>query len=210
MSATFANINVRCGDRGAVAAAVRKLPRRTGDLLAPPEKGWVTVFDEAADAPDEDRLSGYTVMLSATLQTQAIGALVYEGDVLILTLAENGKLLDHYSSWPDYFDESMGMKEFEALSGKPDVLARFAHPPAPPGDVERILDEEHDFAEEKLAALGRLLGLPENTARWGYNDIVEAVQDEDPANPSENWVGFMKIEQPFPLPAHLSRDSEPE
>lgn len=198
MSASFTSINVWCDDQQAVAAAVRKLPRRMGDLVAPPEKGWVTVFDEAADAPDEDRLSGYTVMLSASLQTQALGALVYEGDVLILTLAENGKLLDHYSSWPDYFDETMGMREFEALSGKPAVLARFSHPPVDPRAVEQVMDEEHDFAEEKLAALTRLLGLPEKTARWGYNDILEAVQEDDPAAPSDLWAGFMKIEQPFP------------
>lgn len=206
MSASFANINVRSDDPRAVAAAVRKLPRRRGDLVSPMENGWVTVFDEAADAPDEDRLSGYTVMLSAALDTQAIGVLVYESDVLLLTIADKGKLLDHYSSWPDYFDESMGMEEYEALSGKPEVLARFAHPPVSAGDVDRLLGEEHDFAEEKLAALAKLLGLPEKTARWGYNDIAEAVQEEDPANPSGQWEGFMKIEQPFPLPGHLSAD----
>jgi len=198
MSASFANISVRSNDQQAVAAAVRRLPRRLGALIAPPEHGWVTVFDEASDAPDEDRLSGYTTMLSATLNTQAIGALVYESDVLLLTIAENGTLLDHYSSWPDYFDESMGLKEYEALSGKPDVLARFARPPVSAEAVEAMLEEEHDFAEEKLAALARLLGLPGKTARWGYNDIMQAVQEEDPAQPSDLWTGFMKIEQAFP------------
>jgi hypothetical protein len=198
MSASFANINVRSGDQVAVAAAVRRLPRRMGDLVSPAENGWVTVFDQASDAPDEDRLSGYTTMLSGTLHTRAVGVLVYESDVLLITLAEDGKLLDHYSSWPDYFDETMGLKEYEALAGKPDVLARFARPPVSPAQVEAVLDEEHDFAEEKLAALAALLGLPEKTAHWGYNDIVEAVQEDDPAEPSPQWAGFMKIEQAFP------------
>jgi hypothetical protein len=196
----FTNINVRSGDQTAVASAVRRLPRRLGDLVAPAENGWVTVFDQAADAPDEDRLSGYTTMLSGALHTKAIGVLVYESDVLLITLAEDGKLLDHYSSWPDYFDESMGLAEYEALAGKPDVLAGFARPPVTPAQVEAVLNEEHDFAEEKLAALVRLLGLPEKTAHWGYNDIIEATQNETSAEDSDRWKNFMKLEQAFTLP----------
>lgn len=192
MVATFANIIVRSGDQAAVASAVRQLPRRLGAFVAPPVDKWIAVYDEASDQPDEDRLSGYTVMLSAKLNTAAIGFMVYESDVLLYTLAENGQLLDQYSSWPDYFDESLPDSEMEALAGDPRCLARLAH--VSPPQVNHILEGEHDFAEEKLADLARLLGLPPCIARWGYNDIVIA-EDEQP----EGRAAFIEITQAFPL-----------
>jgi hypothetical protein len=189
---TFANICVKTGDQEAVAGAVRRLPRRLAAFVAPPENGWVCVFDEASDLPDEDRLSGYTVMLSAKLRTQAIGLMVYESDVLLYTVADDGVLLDQYSSWPDYFDESLPESEVEALAGDPRALARLAHVSSP--QVQKVLEGEHDFAEEKLADLVRLLGLPPNTAHWGYNGIVEA-EHEQPGGRD----AFIEIAQAFAL-----------
>ena len=195
MSRLFTNINVRTGDQKAVASAVVRLPRRMASLVAPAENGWVTVFDEASDAPDEDRLSGYTVMLSDRMKTRAVGFLVYESDVLIVTIAENGKLLDHYSSWPDYFDETMPPEEIESLAGKPEAVARL-NPSIPPAQVRAVLDEEHDFAEEKLADLVRLIGLPPIAAQWGYNDLVET-EEESPESLPPNWPDYMKLETMF-------------
>ena len=192
MTTTFANIIVRSGDQTAVAAAVRQLPRRLGAIVAPPVNKWVAVFDEASDQPDEDRLSGYTVMLSAKLDTVAVGFMVYESDVLLYTLAENGQLMDQYSSWPDYFDESLPDNELEALAGDPRCLARLAH--VSPSQVNHILEGEHDFAEEKLAELASLLGLPPNIGRWGYNDILTA----EPEQP-DGREAFIEITQAFPL-----------
>jgi hypothetical protein len=192
MTATFANIIVRSGDQAAVAAAVRQLPRRLAALVAPPVNKWIAVFDEASDQPDEDRLSGYTVMLSAKLNTVAAGFMVYESDVLLYTLAENGRLLDQYSSWPDYFDESLPDSEMEALSGDPRCLARLAH--VSPSQINHILEGEHDFAEEKLADLVRLLGLPTSISHWGYNDLLNADAEQP-----EGREAFVEITQAFPL-----------
>jgi hypothetical protein len=183
---------VRSGDQTAVAAAVRQLPRRLGALVAPPVDKWTAVFDEASDQPDEDRLSGYTVMLSARLNTVAVGFMVYESDVLLYTLAENGKLVDQFSSWPDYFDESLPDSEMEALSGDPRCLARLAH--VSPAQVNHILEGEHDFAEEKLAELARLLGLPLSITHWGYNDLLNPETDQ----PADR-AAFIEIAQAFPL-----------
>jgi hypothetical protein len=192
MGATFANICVRSGDQKAVAAAVRRLPKRLGAFVAPPHNSWVAVFDEASDAPDEDRLTGYTVMLSDKLGTLVLGFMVYESDVLLYTIAENGELLDQYSSWPDYFDESLPDAEFEALEGDPRCLARCAH--VSPAQVQSVLNAEHDFAEEKLAGLVKLLGLPPLLAHWGYNDILEP-GDEQP----EGRDAFVQIDAAFPI-----------
>jgi hypothetical protein len=195
MSRVFTNINVRTGDQKSVASAVVRLPRRMTSIVAPPVNGWVTVYDEVADAPDEDRLSGYTVMLSDRLKTQVIGFLVYESDVLIYTLAENGKLLDHYSSWPDYFDESLPPEEYDSLSGDAGALSRL-NTSVGPEQIRAVLDAEHDFAEEKLEALVRLLGLPESAATWGYNDLVEAAE-ESPEDLPPFWPDTIKLEQMF-------------
>lgn len=192
MSATFASICVRSGDQKAVAGAVRRLPKRLGAFVAPPYNGWTAVFDEASDAPDEDRLTGYTVMLSAKLNTLVVGFMVYESDVLLYTIAENGEILDQYSSWPDYFDESLPDAEFDALEGDPRCLARFAH--VAPAQVQSVLNSEHDFAEEKLADLVKLLGLPPLIAHWGYNDILEG-----DAEPPEGREAFVQIEPAFPI-----------
>jgi transcriptional regulator with XRE-family HTH domain len=176
MSATFANICVRSGDQTAVAAAVRRLPKRLSAFVAPPVGKWVMVFDEVSDTPDEDRLSSYTVMLSGKLNTVVVGFMVYESDLLLYTLAENGDLLDQYSSWPDYFDETLPDSEIEALQGDPRALARLAH--VTPSQVAHILEGEHDFAEEKLAELVQLLGLPPSISHWGYNDVRDTEAEQ--------------------------------
>lgn len=196
MSRVFTNINVRTTDYGAVAAAVKRLPRRMAALVAPAVDGWVTVFDEASDAPDEDRLSGYTVMLSDKLQTGAIGFLVYESDVLIATVADRGRLEDHYSSWPDYFDENMDEREYNGLLGRERAWTRLSDGVSP-ADVRRVMDAEHDFAEEKLVEVVRLLRLPPNAARWGYNDIIEQVEAEDGAELPDGWDRFMRLDAAF-------------
>jgi hypothetical protein len=195
MSSFFANINVRSDDQQAVAAAFRRLPKRQSAWVAPPANGWVAVFDDLSDEPDPDHLAGYTVMLSERLKTQAIGFLVHDSDVLLYTLAENAKLLDEYNSWPDYFDEELNDKEFRRLQGKPEVLARLK-PGVEPAEVRAVLEEEHDFAEEKLLALARLLGLPENAAQWGYNYLKEDVTEE---NRPEGWDNFIHIGAAFSM-----------
>jgi hypothetical protein len=190
----FANINVRSNDQKAVVAAFRRLPRRQAGYVAPAMDGWVTVFDEISDSPDEDRLSGYTVMLSDRLQTHALGFLVYESDVLLYTLAEKERLLDHYSSWPDYFDEDVAEAEWDRLKGDDRALARLAAPPASPQQVRAVLDGEHDFAEEKLQDLVRVLGLPEHAGRWGYHFLADS--EEVPERP-EAWADFVHVPAAF-------------
>lgn len=195
MSRLFTNIQVRSDDPQAVASAVVRLPRRMASLIAPPANGWVSVFDEAADAPDEDRLSGYTVMLSDRLKTVAAGFLVYESDVLILTVAENGALLDHYSSWPDYFEETMPPDEVARLAGKPEAIGRL-NASVSPSVVRQALDAEYDFAEEGLARLAALLGLPNTTAHWGYNDLMEAAE-ESPESLPPDWEDYIRLDAMF-------------
>jgi len=195
MSRLFTNINVRSGDQRAVAAAVVRLPRRMASIVSPARNGWVTVFDEASDAPDEDRLSGYTVMLSGKLKTQAVGFLVYESDVLVYTLADRERLEDHYSSWPDYFDESLPPEEYDQLAGDPATLAGLKKGVSPDA-VRQVLEAEHDFAEEKLEALVALLGLPPDASRWGYNDLVEAAE-EDPGSLPADWPDYLRLQTMF-------------
>jgi len=176
----LANINVRSNDASAVAAAFRRLPRREGALIAPPVNGWVTVFDQVSDeGADEDRLSGYTVMLSQSLNTAAIGFLVYDSDVLLCTAAEGGRIVDRYSSWPDYFDESLPEGEARKLAGNPDALARLTGADATA--IVRALRNECDFAEEALAALVEALGLPPHAARWGWTYLHDPEEAERPA-----------------------------
>jgi hypothetical protein len=177
---SFTNISVRTSDTDAVAGAVKRLPRHMNALVAPAERGWVTVFEESMDEPDDDRLSGYVVMLSDRLKTAAVGFLVFESDVLMYTAAENGRLADQYSSWPDYFDENLPDEDHERLAGNPKVLAQLAGVAELP--VRRAMEAEHDFAEEKLAALARALGLPPVVAQWGYNDLTDESLEEGPAN----------------------------
>lgn len=179
MGGFLANINVRSDDQQAVAAAFRRLPRREGALIAPSVYGWVTVFDQVSDeAADEDRLSGYTVMLSESLKTAAIGFLVYDSDVLLYTAADRGGIVDTYSSWPDYFDESLSGREMARLAGRPAVLAALTGSDAKA--VERALRLECDFAEEALAALVSALGLPPHAARWGWTYLHDPGEPERP------------------------------
>lgn len=192
MSGYLTNINVRSGDPQAVAAAFRRLPRREGALIAPPVNKWVTVFDQVSDeAADEDRLSGYTVMLSQALQTAAIGFMVYDSDVLLYTAAENGRIVDTYSSWPDYFDESLAESEIARLAGKPKALAALTG--ADPKAVERALHTECDFAEEALTALVTALGLPPLAARWGWTYLHDPEEPERP----DGFDGFLEVKAAF-------------
>lgn len=188
MGRTFANIQIFDNDQQGVAASFARLPRRPAVFVSPPEGGWISVCDEASDEPDEDRLSGYTVMLSKRRRTSAIGFLVYESDVLLYTLADCGRLVDHYSSWPDYFDETA---EVEGLEGDEKALAALL-PKAVPAAVRAILTREYDFAEEKLAALLPLLGLPARAALWGYNDLVDAVESDPGALP-DDWPAWIAL-----------------
>lgn len=173
-----------------VVEAVRALPRRGSAFVSEPIGGWVVVFEESSDGPAEDRLNEYTAVLSETLCTTAIGFLVVESDLLVYTLARDGCVLDYFNNWPDYFDETLQTDDEESPSGDTGLLIAEVGPNAVPEDIRAILDGEYDFAEERLAALTAVLGLPAIAAQWGYH----LLEQDNGANP-----GFTRVPSPFPI-----------
>ncbi len=187
MGASFTNLQVQVGPGGgdAEVAAVREAVRaalsvdfveagpdeeaeRTA-VIAPPLRGWISVYDEELDRQAEEPLVDLARALSA--RHRVVSLLVHDSDVVDARLFEAGDVLDHYVSDPDFFE--MPRSARAAVKGRPEAWVPVLAPGVPARALGQAFRLRPTFAEEIVAAMAPLLGWDADRARATYRHVAE-------------------------------------
>ena len=102
MGATFGSINFRIEDRQAVLSAVEALASECKKkfLVGPLLNGWISVYPE-----DSGLDSSLSAALAKLVSCAILHLVVYHDDIFYYVFYEQGKVVDEYSSRPDYFNQ---------------------------------------------------------------------------------------------------------
>ena len=139
--------------------------------VSPASKGCVVVFDEQSDSQDSDVIHELGAMLSRKLKSVVLAVLNHDDDVLWYELYDAGKMIDEYSSSPDYFEGGEDMAG--PTGGNAAVLCK-ALGSANADAVEKVLRADtYAFALERHADLCQALGISELAVCGGYTYISE-------------------------------------
>lgn len=187
MGVFLTNITLRGVAPSMVSAWLREHERQA--FVSSEVRGCTIVCDSVCDEQDPESLADLGAALSKDLGCPALAAMVHDSDVLILMLFEQGRAVMDYNSAPAYFED----EEPRAPEGADaDALCR-AFGSARVADVERILNQwsdpeedskadfdenEFDSEDMRLAALAKVLGLPEAVAAVSYASLQEGDIDE--------------------------------
>jgi hypothetical protein len=174
---SYGSVHVQTDDLDGVVRAVRQfVPRMPGgskgSVVAPPQNGWITVFDELTDRNPEmlrrlareisDRMGAVVLLLG-----------VEEGMVVRFVLFERGRIMDEYLSVPEYYGE-VPPGDVISLAANPTVVARLTG--ADPADVRRLVRnassvDELPPAGELARDVARVLGV--EGGEHGYEGAAE-------------------------------------
>jgi hypothetical protein len=192
MGAFFTNFQVRSESPELVADTIKRLAKNRA-YVSSSKNGWVTVYEESADAQDLDRIQGLASKLSTRLGVPVFAFLVHDSDILLYWLYQGGELSDHYNSRPDYFaepGEKVDATVWKYLAGKPQLLKPFCVAGTTAAALKKLLHREpwtgadftnetrlkkkhpYIFEEQRLRELACLLGMDENRVCLGFHDVA--------------------------------------
>ncbi len=199
MGATFSSIQVRSASQEAVVQGVIGLLKEPA-YISPSVGGWVGVYPEGGTT-DPDTLAD---ALSHRLHTAVLDWSVYDSDVFMYSLYENGDLQDKFNSDPGYFeaqaadgDEDSQKLDPAAVRGNPDALLPYCVPGTTVAIIQAVLhpadvlpamkalitfsplsDDQYLFADFQAADLARLLGIGDGLAQIEFSDIARDGLDD--------------------------------
>ena len=82
-------------------------------MLGPAVNGWLSILPSVG--PDESVSEG----VARRLPCHVLHLAVHDDDILFYFFYLNGKLVDQYNSWPDYFDAASD-EEIQKSYGRPE------------------------------------------------------------------------------------------
>lgn len=174
---SYGSVQVQTDDLDGVVRAVRQfVPRMPGgskgSVVAPPQNGWIAVYDELTDRNPEmlrrlareisDRMGAVVLLLG-----------VEEEMVVRFVLFERGRIMDEYLSVPEYYGE-VPPGDVISLAANPTVVARLTG--AEPADVRRLVRTASSVAElppagELVHDVARVLGV--EVGEHGYDGAAD-------------------------------------
>jgi len=174
---SYGSVHVQTDDLDGVVRAVRQfVPRMPGgskgSVVAPPQNGWIAVYDELTDRNPEmlrrlareisDRMGAVVLLLG-----------VEEEMVVRFVLFERGRIMDEYLSVPEYYGE-VPPGDVISLAANPTVVARLTG--AEPADVRRLVRTARSVAElppagELAHDVARVLGV--EAGEHGYDGAAD-------------------------------------
>jgi len=179
MGASYVNYQIRSNDPAAVIAAVEQFIT-TQALVSPERNGWVTVYDEASDRPDQAEIDRLAHDLSLALHAPLFTFFVHDSALVVYFLFdEEGCLIDEFNSAPDYFGQVVSEEAKLRLAGSPISLEPYCKPGTNRADIDAVLKYaraplEGGFAtavpaEQRLRHLTALLGIDGRRATLGFS-----------------------------------------
>ena len=117
MGAFYGGIHIRTDDRDSVVAALKGLAKRKRRFfVSPVSDGWVSVFPNLNGQDDK-----VSKAVAKRLDANILHLAIHDDDVLYYWFYQGGKLIDKFSSCPDYFGEITGRAKAR-WQGKPELL----------------------------------------------------------------------------------------
>jgi hypothetical protein len=168
MGGHYGSIHIRTDDQDEVRIAVENLhhPNTQRFYIAPPIKGWVTVFPENNG---QDHTVAEALVAKLPNKT-IIYCAVHDDDIFAYWFFENGKLSDAYNSCPEYF----GDENRPPRGGNATAFANLL-PPQKITRLQKLLDEQrYDFELERQDKFAEILGLPNTAAAYEYIEANDA------------------------------------
>lgn len=201
MGTFYSNCQVHSASQEAVIKALTSVLKEPA-YVATAVNGWVGVYPEGGST-DPDKL-GQEV--SERLPGAVLVWQVYDSDVFLYTLYENGALRDEFNSAPAYFDGMLDEEDEEHVPERidparvqgdpqsllpycvpgttPEVIHKVLHPSAASEAVKKVLAfsplsaDQYLFADHQAADLAKLLGVDETLAALDYR-FIEARESDD-------------------------------
>ena len=173
---SFASLHVQTDAVVDVERAVRDFRPRIGSggsRVVGPRNGWVTVYDEVADA-DPGALLRFAREISSRMGAIVVALALELDQVVRMVALDRGGIVDEYRSVPEFYGP-LPPGDVIGLAANPTVLARITG--ADPQEVKRVAvtaasPSDLPPALELLAALASVLGL--EGADHGYAHLVAA------------------------------------
>ena len=184
MGSFFGSIHLRTDDRAAVQSAAAAVARRRAKFyLAPPRRGWVTLY--LSDAGQDDRVAA---SVAKAVGGWAVWVSLHDDDVFAYAVWRDGRIVDRFNSCPDYFGAEVSPAARRRVAGDPSTFADLLPPGVGPGEVKAGLSDDGSAfaAASQLANFARALGLP--GAETSY-DYLAAGETED----VEGWPAFTHV-----------------
>jgi WD40 repeat protein len=149
-------------------AAAEPLARaQNGQLLVGPVlKGWIGLY-----LNDSLSSEGFAAEISKAVDTVVLDLVVHDSDIFIYNFYKQGRLIDEYSSSPDYF-EQVSEAEHSRLHGKPEVFWELLGSDEKVNGLRSLLSskdkEKFLFEENRLEKFAELLGIKNTLSSYQY------------------------------------------
>src|SRR5438105_27472 len=141
-------------------------------FVAPPQHGYVVVYDREVDELRTDAAILVGTLLSKEFGVPVLCVLNYDDDILCYWLFEQGQLIDEFNSRPDYFEQRP--EEFQPQGGDLGRLCSSLVAPTGPAEVENVLRKKHYvLVVDQHMELANALGLPPCSVGLGYDYVTD-------------------------------------
>jgi len=171
----YVNFSVKVAESRQVADALERAGRRA--IVAPPQRGYVVVYDEEADSQAMEPILTVGGLLSREVDRPVFAVLNHDDDILCYWLFEGGELVDSYNSNPDAFDEEEGAPAWG--TGDAETLRASLNSAADAAAIEAILQGDYVFAVDRHEQLAEALGLPPWSVGLGYGYLADGELDDE-------------------------------
>ena len=182
----YTNVVLSGAELDATVAALESMRRRAyvaadGDV--------VFVYDERCDDQDSKELERLASELSRKLNVPAVAFGNHDDDILWYALADGGKIVDRYDSYPGYFD---GAADPVPAGGDARRLCAALGASAEAEVVEAVLRKGRDdvtFEVDRHVELLELLGVRPDLAVLGYTYVAQGEMADNAPDVSVRTVG---------------------
>ena len=185
MGACYYSIHVKTDDLTPVLDAVKCVAKKTKCcLVSPLQKGWVSILPEHSKNFEKT-----AKLISGKLAIPLLAVSIYDSDVLSLTIYHQGKVVDLYSSHPDYF-QKVEPRVAQKYRGNPEKYRLFLDSPNDIQQLEGLFDAMRGAilcTTDLSDRFAKLLGL---TYVW---TSYEYLRDFDETEGIEQWEQFVHL-----------------
>lgn len=138
------------------------------------EEPWVTILDEACEIGDNKMLEKLACTISLQMKSKVVEVNVYDSDILMLRQFAKGEIYDSYDSNPEYFGEQLSIEAKNAAAGNTRRWSSLISEGFSSKQLREVWDKDVVFAEEKLAAAGKILNFNRDNCMLSYGSLGQS------------------------------------
>lgn len=166
MGAFYGSIHVRSESSDPVQKSLEQVAKEANCkfLLGPTLNGWISVFPN--NGGQNDRISA---QIAKHLSLDVFHLILHDDDVFIYCFYRDGRLIDKYSSCPDYFHE-VSAEERQEFQGRPELFEDLLREPATLNRLKTLMagGKKFAFEQERMTQFAKLLGLSNALSSYEY------------------------------------------